>query len=101
MPTPKNINVLRKDIKADTLPLEYAVNIPDTNIFIPATKKASENNINPSKLISNKLVPLVTNTDINIYADILESTNVIIPKAEIIIKLYLTSLDNCSLSLLP
>ena len=46
MPTAKNINVLSKEIKADTFPFEKAVNIPDENILIPSTKNPIENNKN-------------------------------------------------------
>ena len=53
MPTAKNINVLSKEIKADTFPFENAVNIPDENILIPSTKNPIENNKNPLWAISN------------------------------------------------
>lgn len=47
IPIKKNTNVLIKERIADIFPFEKAVNIPQPNILIPATKKAIEKIINP------------------------------------------------------
>jgi len=53
-----NINVLKNDIVADTLPFENAVNIDDVKILTPVIKKLVPNIINPLYPMSYTLLPL-------------------------------------------
>lgn len=46
-PATINTNVRKKDIRAEILPFENAVNIADAKIFIPLNKKPRLNIANP------------------------------------------------------
>ena len=101
IPKVNSINVLRMDIVAEILPFENAVNMPDTKIFIPTTKKLNENIINPFKVILYKSVSFEENILIIISEKYLDDINIKIANNDIIMKLYFINFLICSLSLLP
>ena len=57
IPKLSKTNVFKKDIRADILPFENAVNIPDIKILVPTNKKAKEYIFKPSIVMLNTFVP--------------------------------------------
>ena len=60
-PITKKTKVLSKESRAEILPFEKAVNIPDAKILKPERRKPMEKILKPFNAISNKLEPFLAN----------------------------------------
>ena len=80
---------------------EDAIDVKEGFLFIERNIVPIENNKNPLWAISNKSVFFVANMDISISDICLDTTKVVTPNTEIIIKLYFINFCNWSLFWLP
>lgn len=53
MDSNRKTNVRRKEMIAETFPLESAVNIPEEKILVPTKRKLVANSLNPDEVMEN------------------------------------------------
>ena len=61
----RKTKVRRKEMMAETLPLERAVNIPEEKTLMPTNKKLMANSLNPEEVMENTSPERETKTEIS------------------------------------
>ena len=66
MDSNRKTNVRRKEMIAETFPLESAVNIPEEKILVPTKRKLVANSLNPDEVMENTSLEGKTKMEISI-----------------------------------
>ena len=96
MDSSRKTKVRKKEMIAETFPLESAVNIPEEKILVPTKRKLVANSLNPDEVMENTSLEGETKMEISISQA--RSANSTTPTALIATKRMLILKMRCSCS---